>query len=215
MSEISMILEKAAQGDRRAAAELLPLVYDELRKLAAARLAQERPGQTLQATALVHEAYLRLVGPVGPAGQEPGASGQVPAETNLAPGSRPLAPGSYDSRGHFFAAAAEAMRRILVENARRRQSLKRGGRLARVDLTQVDGIQHPMSIDPAADDLLALEEALVKLDREDPQAAALAKLRLFAGLTVDEAARALGISRTTGFRDWTYARAFLQAEVQK
>ncbi len=210
MSDVSAILEKAAQGDRRAAAELLPLVYDELRKLAAARLVQERPGQTLQATALVHEAYLRLVGNQG--NREQGTGDR---EANLSSVSCPQSPGSFDSRGHFFAAAAEAMRRILVENARRKQSLKRGGRLARVDLTQVDGSEQAMTLDPDPSDLLALEDALGKLDQEDPQSAALAKLRLFAGLSVDEAAEALGISRTSAFRDWTYARAYLQAEVQK
>ena len=127
---------------------------------------------------------------------------------------QPLAP-SFDSRGHFFAAAAEAMRRILIENARRKQSLKRGGGLARIDLTQIDGQQAAITLDPDPSDLLALDEALDKLDREDPQAAAIAKLRLFAGLSADEAADALGVSRTTAFRNWTYARAFLQAELGK
>ena len=220
MSDVTAILERAAQGDRRAAAELLPLVYDELRKLASARLAQERPGQTLQATALVHEAYLRLVRPAGD-GQRSEVRGQrsegSDSTSDLGPPSSDhfSTPDRWDSRGHFFAAAAEAMRRILVENARRKHSLKRGGRMARVDLTQVDGGERAMTLDPEPDDLLALEEALIKLDQEDSSAAALAKLRLFAGLTVDEAAQALGISRTTAFRDWTYARAFLQAEVQK
>jgi RNA polymerase sigma factor (TIGR02999 family) len=212
MSEVTSILEAAGRGDPRAADKLLPLVYDELRKLATARLAQERPGQTLQATALVHEAYLRLVKI-----QEPGVRNQEPAASTAdsAPSLRRPAPGSFDSRGHFFAAAAEAMRRILIENARRKQSLKRGGQLARVDLTQVDGQQAAMTLDPEPSDLLALDEALHKLDREDPQAAAIAKLRLFAGLSADEAADALRISRTTAFRNWTYARAFLQAELGK
>jgi len=184
MSEVTSILEAAGRGDPQAAERLLPLVYDELRKLAAARLAQERPGQTLQATALVHDAYVRLV------------------DVTTAQ--------KWDSRGHFFAAAAEAMRRILVENARRKQALKAGGAMQRVDLDQA-----ALTIDPEPHDLLALEEALVKLATEDAAAAGLAKLRLFAGLTVDEAALALGISRTSGFRHWTYARAFLQAEMKK
>lgn len=182
MGEVTAILEAAAGGDSHAAAELLPLVYEELRKLAAVRLAEERPGQTLQATALVHDAYLRLVDVK-----------QVQR---------------WDTRGHFFAAAAEAMRRILVENARRKQSLKRGGAMTRVDLDQA-----ALFIDHNADDLLNLDEALTLLRQEDEAAGALAKLRLFAGMTVDEAAQALGISRTTGFRHWTYARAFLQAEM--
>jgi RNA polymerase sigma factor (TIGR02999 family) len=183
MSDVSSILEAAAGGDPRAAGRLLPLVYDELRKLAATKLTHEHPGQTLQATALVHEAYLRLLGPAGDS--------------------------YWDSRGHFFAAAAEAMRRILVENARRKRSLKAGGEMIRVDLEQA-----VLVIDPNPDDLLSLEEALTKLAAEDSIAAELAQLRLFAGLTVDDAAKFLGLSRSTGFRHWTYARAFLQAEVQ-
>ena len=200
MAEITQLLSQIESGDPVAPEQLLPLVYDELRKLAAAKFAQEKPGQTLQATALVHEAYLRLVGPAQAAENK----------ANRTPGKL-----QFDSRGHFFAAAAEAMRRILVENARRKHSLKRGGALDRVDLTQVDGSAQSMTLDPAPEDLLALEEALAKLEREDLPAATLAKLRLFAGLSVDEAALALGTSRTTAFRDWTYARAFLQAEVHK
>src|SRR5207244_13169215 len=165
-----------------AAEQLLPLVYDELRKLAAAKLAQEDPGQTLQATSLVHEAYLRLVG----GGQER----------------------SWDNRGHFFAAAAEAMRRILVDNARHKRSQKGGGGLKRQDLEDIAA-----TFDASSDDLLALNDALTKLEAENQPAADLAKLRLFTGLTVDEAADSLGISRRTGFRLWTYARAFLQAEL--
>jgi RNA polymerase sigma factor (TIGR02999 family) len=183
MSDVTRILTQIDAGDPKAAEQLLPLVYDELRKLAAAKLAHEKPGQTLQATALVHDAYLRLVA--------------VPDAQR------------WETRGHFFAAAAEAMRRILVENARRKRSLKGGGEMTRVDLDQA-----AVTIDPEPDNLLALEEALTRLAREDAAAAELAKLRLFAGLTVDEAAQALGISRTTGFRHWTYARAFLQAEMQ-
>jgi RNA polymerase sigma factor (sigma-70 family) len=208
MSDVTRILSQIESGDPLTAEQLLPLVYDELRKLAAARLAQERPEHTLQATALVHEAYLRLL--------KPGVASRAPeVGEELTPESSSPLPAVWHSRGHFFAAAAEAMRRILVENARQKQSLKRGGQLARVDLTQVDGNQQAMTLDPDPSDLLALEEALNKLDRENPQTASIAKLRLFAGLSAEEAADALGISRTTAFRDWTYARAFLQAEVQK
>jgi RNA polymerase sigma factor (sigma-70 family) len=207
MSDVTRILSQIESGDPSTAEQLLPLVYDELRKLAAARLAQERPEHTLQATALVHEAYLRLL--------KPGIGSDAPEIRELTPESPSTTPAVWHSRGHFFAAAAEAMRRILVENARQKQSLKRGGRLARVDLTHVDGNQQAMTLDPDPSDLLALEEALNKLDQEDQQAAAIAKLRLFAGLSADEAADALGISRTTAFRNWTYARAFLQAELQK
>jgi RNA polymerase sigma factor (sigma-70 family) len=210
MSDVTSILSRIDAGDPAAAEQLLPLVYGELRKLAAAKLVHEKPGQTLQATALVHEAYLRLVKP-GVGNQESGVgNGSQPP----IPSPQPLAP-SFDSRGHFFAAAAEAMRRILIENARHKQSLKRGGGLARIDLTQIDGQQAAMTLDPEPSDLLALDEAVDKLDQEDPQAAAIAKLRLFAGLSADEAADALGVSRTTAFRNWTYARAFLQAELGK
>ena len=171
-----------APGEAKPARELLPMVYDELRRLAAQRLARESPGQTLQATALVHEAYLRLVG------GDP---------------DRP-----WDGRGHFFAAAAEAMRRILVENARRRHRLKRGGRRARVDLDDAQ---------PAApetdDDLLALDEALEKLAAKDPAKAQLVQLRVFAGLTLAEAAGILGISTSTADRYWAYARAWLRVEI--
>ncbi len=182
MTDVTRVLSAIEQGDPRAAEQLLPLVYDELRRLAAQKLSQEKPGQTLQATALVHEAYLRLVD-VEEAQQ-------------------------WDSRGHFFAAAAEAMRRILVENARHKRSQKAGyGRHRR----SLDDAEATACASP--DDQLALDEALTKLERENQAAADLAKLRLFAGLTVDEAADALRISRRTGFRLWTYARAFLQAEL--
>jgi RNA polymerase sigma factor (TIGR02999 family) len=183
MDGVTQILASIEQGDPRAAEQLLPLVYDELRKLAAVRMAAESPDQTLQATALVHEAYLRLV------------------DVKRA--------SSWHSRGHFFAAAAEAMRRILVENARRKRSLKAGGQFTRVDLAQAVVV-----VDPEPDELLSLDDALTKLAADDPAAAELARLRLFAGLTVDAAADCLGISRTTGFRQWTYARAFLQAELR-
>jgi RNA polymerase sigma factor (TIGR02999 family) len=182
MSEVTRILSAIEQGDPSAAAQLLPLVYDELRKLAAERMAQEKPGQTLQATALVHEAYLRLV------------------DTQKAQ--------HWNSRGHFFAAAAEAMRRILVERARKRRRLKRGGDRQRLNL---DALQ--LSVPEAADELLALDEALAELARKHPDKAELVKLRYFAGLTVAEAAQALGISTSTADRHWTYARAWLYRRI--
>jgi RNA polymerase sigma factor (TIGR02999 family) len=181
-SEVTRVLEAAAQGDRRAAGELLPLVYEELRKLAAQRLAQEKPGHTLQATALVHEGYLRLVG------------GDVPQRFN--------------GRGHFFAAAAEAMRRILVDGARHKQSLKGGGGRQRLGL---DGIE--LAAGAPSPDVLALDEALEKLAREHPRKAELVKLRYFAGLTNDEAAEALGVSPSTVDNDWAYARSWLRVEL--
>jgi RNA polymerase sigma factor (TIGR02999 family) len=181
-SEIGGGADSSAPTEPKPAREILPLVYDELRRLAAQRMARESPGQTLQATALVHEAYLRLVG------------------------TDPEKP--WDGRGHFFAAAAEAMRRILVEAARRRHRLKRGGRRARVDL---DAAQ------PAApetdDDLLALDEALEKLAAKDPAKAQLVQLRVFAGLTLAEAAEVLGLSGSTADRYWAYARAWLRVEI--
>jgi RNA polymerase sigma factor (TIGR02999 family) len=183
MPDITVLLEAAAAGDRRAAADLLPLVYDELRKLAAARMAGEAPGRTLDATALVHEAYLRLVGRADAA--------------------------RWDGRGHFFAAAAEAMRRILVEAARRRGRLKRGGGRARVGL---DGLA---AGDPAAaDDLVALDEALIRLEAGWPEVAAVVKLRYFAGLTAERAAEAIGISLRTANYHWEYARAWLFEQVR-
>ncbi len=178
MNEVTRILEAIDQGEPGAADRLLPLVYDELRKLAAARLAREKPGQTLQATALVHEAYLRLVG---------GANAEP-----------------WNGRGHFFAAAAEAMRRILVENARRKRRLKHGGARRRVDLNE-----DVLSIDGPADELLAVDEALERLALEEPQAAELVKLHYFAGLTIEEAAEVLGVSARKGYRIWAYARAWL------
>jgi RNA polymerase sigma factor (TIGR02999 family) len=183
MSEVTRILSAIEQGDPRAAEQLLPLVYDELRKLAAQRLAQEKPGQTLQATALVHEAYLRLVG-AGP---------DVP----------------WNSRGHFIAAAAEAMRRILVENARRKKTAKHGGKRKRLDLSQAEPAAQA---DPDA--LLDLDEALTLLAGEDPDAAGVAKLRIFAGLSVEEAAQALSTSRASAYRQWAYARAWLHARLR-
>jgi RNA polymerase sigma factor (TIGR02999 family) len=187
MSDVTRILDAAARGDPHAADQLLPLVYDELRRLAACRLAREALGQTLQPTALVHEAYLRLVD-----GERRGSS-----------------PPAWDNRGHFFATAAEAMRRILVENARRKQSLKRGGGLARQDLDP-DRLAAP----EAPDDLLALDEALARLAAAEPQVAELVKLRYFTGLTVQEAADVLGVSPRTADAWWAYARAWLRAELQ-
>jgi RNA polymerase sigma factor (TIGR02999 family) len=182
MSEVTRILNALQHGEPHAAAQLLPLVYDELRRLAAAKLAQEAPGQTLQATALVHEAYLRLV--------------DVEKVQD------------WNSRGHFFAAAAEAMRRILVENARRKRSLKGGGACRRVNLDEAV----PCLPEPA-DELLALNEALERLALEDVTKAELVKLRYFAGLSVQEAADALGISRATADRYWAYARVWLYCAV--
>jgi len=178
MSDVTRILSQLEQGDPQAAEQLLPLVYDELRKVAAAKLAHENPGQTLQATALVHEAYVRLLGD-GP--------GQA-----------------WDNRRHFFAAAAEAMRRILVENARRKQSAKHGGQLVRIDLDEALAVT-----DEPRTDLLALNELLEQLASEDAQAAELVKLRFFAGLTGDQAAEVLGISPRSADLLWSYARAWL------
>jgi RNA polymerase sigma factor (TIGR02999 family) len=182
MKEVTRILSDVEQGDPHAAEYLLPLVYEELRKLAAQRLAQEAPGQTLQATALVHEAYLRLV--------------DVEKAQH------------WDSRGHFFAAAAEAMRRILVENVRRRRSEKHGGRARRIDFEEAQSLA-----EPPADDLLALDEALDQLAAEDPVKAELVKLRCFAGLSHQDAARALGISRATADRYWAYAKSWLYCKL--
>jgi RNA polymerase sigma factor (TIGR02999 family) len=178
MNEVTQILSDLAQGNARAAGHLLPLVYEELRKLAAARMADEAPGNSLTGTALVHEAYLRLVGG----------------------GER-----AWDSRGHFFAAAAEAMRRILVDAARRRRSEKRGGHRRRVALPDIPA-------NPVVEDeqLLALDAALIRLAAEDPVAARVVELRHFAGLSIKDAATALGLSRASAYRHWTYARAWLR-----
>jgi RNA polymerase sigma factor (TIGR02999 family) len=183
VSDITRIL--AEHDDPQAAAKLLPLVYAELRRLAAKELSQERPGQTLDATALVHEAYLRLVS------HQP----ESPAK------------GVFANRRHFFAAAAEAMRRILIENARRKRRLKRGGGRQRVQLSDVAAPQH-------ADDLLALDEALAIFATEDPAKAELVKLRYFAGLTVEDSANCLGISRATADRWWAFARAWLFEKIR-
>jgi RNA polymerase sigma factor (TIGR02999 family) len=183
MSEVTRILTAIEQGDPTAAVELLPLVYEELRQLAAHKMAQEAAGQTLQPTALVHEAYLRLVG-----------------EGHDSP---------WDNRGHFIAAAAEAMRRILVENARRKKRDKHGGGRRRVELPDLP------AADQEPDELLALDDALAKLAAEDPAAAEVVKLRLYAGLSVEEAAAALGLSRAHAYRHWTYASAWLRAALRE
>jgi RNA polymerase sigma factor (TIGR02999 family) len=184
MSDVTRILSQIEEGDGKAADELLPLVYDELRKLAAQKMAQEAPGQTLQATALVHEAYIRLV--------------DVEKAQH------------WDSRGHFFSAAAESMRRILVEQARRKSGPEAGGGLERVEMSHVDPeIQRPGL------DLLALSEALEKLSTQDPRAAELVKLRFFAGLTREQAAAILGISAATVDNDWAYAKGWLQVELSE
>jgi RNA polymerase sigma factor (sigma-70 family) len=201
MADVTEILEAIQQGQPQAADALLPLVYDELRKLAAAKLVHEQPGHTLQATALVHEAYLRLVGPACRAGPD------VMNDANA--GSRP-ADGTYDSRGHFFAAAAEAMRRILVEAARRKQRLKRGGELARREL-----VEQTISLPVPDGELLAVDEALGKLESTNRQAAELVKLRYFAGFTIPEAAEQMGISARKANQIWTYARAWLAVEIDK
>jgi RNA polymerase sigma factor (TIGR02999 family) len=188
MSEVTQILAQLDQGDPQAAEKLLPLVYDELRKLAAARLTQEKPGQTLQPTALVHEAYLRL----GVGDQE-----------SIAPDSG--APRPWSSRGHFFAAAAEAMRRILVENARRKRRIRHGGDRQRVPLDTLQNLSGP---DPEV--ILSIDESLNRLAAEDPAAAEVVKLHFFIGLTLDETAEAMGISRATVYRQWAYARSWLK-----
>ncbi len=205
MSDVTRILAGIESGDLAAAEQLLPLVYDELRKLAAARLAHEQPGQTLQATALVHEAYLRLVGPVGDRKQ---GTGNSESQHNLSPVPCSLSPASYNSRGHFFAAAAEAMRRILVERARSRKRLKRGGDLPRLDLVEVPAAED------RTDEMLAVHEALERLDGHDPQLAQLVKLRYFAGLRHQEAAEAMGIGRRAADRLWALAKAWLCRELR-
>jgi RNA polymerase sigma factor (TIGR02999 family) len=182
LTDVTRILSAIEAGDRHAAENLLPLVYDELRQLAAHKLAQEKPGQTLQATALVHEAYLRLV------------------DADQAQ--------HWNSRGHFFAAAAEAMRRILVENARRKKTEKHGGKRKRINFSQAEPITQA---DPDA--LLDLDALLTTLSVEDAEAAEVAKLRIFAELSVEEAAQALSISRANAYRQWAYARAWLHARL--
>ena len=184
MTNVTQIMCQIEQGDSEAAEQLLPLVYDELRRLAAAKLAHDHGNQTLQTTALVHEAYVRLV--------------DVDAAQN------------WNSRGHFFSAAAEAMRRILVDNARRKRALRRGGDRLRQNLDQIEP-----AVQPPSDDLIALDEAMKKLSDEDPAKAEVVKLRYFAGLTMEQIAQALGISLATANRHWSYARAWLYKEVSK
>jgi RNA polymerase sigma factor (TIGR02999 family) len=184
MSDVTRILSAIEQGDPQAAERLMPFIYDELRSLAASRLAQEKPGHTLQATALVHEAYLRLV--------------DVAKVQH------------WDSRGHFFAAAAEAMRRILINRARDKKRTKRGGECHRVDLDQIE-----IALDTDDEELIALDEALNQFAAEDPEAARLVNLRFFAGLTLRDAAVALGLSQRTAERQWSYARAWLYARLSQ
>ena len=184
MNDITYILTQIESGDPSAAVKLLPLVYDELRKLAAAKLSNEKPGQTIQATVLVHEAWLRLVG----------------ADADV----------HWNGRGHFFAAAARAMQRILVENARHKKRLKAGGEYSRVPLPDVAASAPGPSVD-----VLAVDEALQKLERQDPRRAELVRLRFFAGLTLPEAARALGISASTADNDWVYAKTWLRLELSE
>jgi RNA polymerase sigma factor (TIGR02999 family) len=187
MNDVTRILASIQQGDSTAASQLLPLVYDELRKLAAFHLAHEKVGQTLQPTALVHEAYLRLV-----RGQGQGGADAV----------------KWDGRGHFFAAAATAMRRILVESARRRQRVKHGGGRERVTLDELD-----VPVRPTDDRILALDEALTRLAEVDPEAAQIVQLHFFAGQSIDDVADALGVSRTTAYRQWAHARAWLRLAI--
>jgi RNA polymerase sigma factor (TIGR02999 family) len=182
MSDVTRILSQIHDGDPFAAEQLLPLVYDELRKLAAQKMAQEKPGQTLQPTALVHEAYLRLVG------------------ENQSQ--------HWNSRGHFFGAAAEAMRRILVEQARQKERVRHGGKFERVDLRDVVDTRMP-----DAETVLAVNEAVTQLTEQEPEVAAIVNLHFFAGLTLDEAAEALGVSRATMYRQWSYARACLRLAI--
>lgn len=182
MSEITQILAKIEEGDPSAAEHLLPLVYEELRKLAAAKMSYENPGQTLQATALVHDAYLRLVGDASPQ--------------------------KWETRGNFFAAAAEAMRRILVENARRKKRLRHGGGQKRVSLEELPSTDR---YDP--DVILTIDQSLCELAEDDEVAAAVVKFHFFAGLTLDETAEALGISRATAYRQWAYARSWLKLKL--
>lgn len=193
MDELTRVREATAAGDPAAAARLFPMVYEELRMLAARRLAAERPGQSLEATALVHEAYLRLAG----------AGAQPP-------------PGGWQGRAHFFAAAAEAMRRILIDNARRRAALRHGGGRVRVNSDDALAAIAAPTLDDTiaeADDLVALDAALTKLEAEDKPRADLVKLHYFVGLSLEDAAEALGISRATAYRQWTYARAWLRHEI--
>ena len=182
MSDVTRILSRLQSGDASAADELLPQVYDELRKLAAARLVHEKPGQTLQATALVHDAYIRL----------------VDVENTK----------EWDSRGHFFSAAAEAMRRILIEQARKKSRQKRGGDLQKVDIDAAD-----IAVQVSPENFLAIDDAVTVLEKQDPDAAQIVKLRYFAGMSVEQTAETLGISSRTAYRHWNFARAWLYGEL--
>jgi hypothetical protein len=197
MSDVTRILAAIEGGDPRAAEQLLPLVYEELRLIAAEKLARERPGQTLQPTALVHEAYLRLVAPL-----TPGVDQASPAE------GREGTAVHWNSRGHFIAAAAEAMRRILVDNARRKAAVKHGGKRQRVHFSFAEPITQA-----EPDAVLDLDEALHLLAAEDAEAAQVAQMRIFAGLSTEETAQARGVSRAQAYRQWAYARAWLQARL--
>lgn len=203
MSEVTQLLQAIQHGDNRATDQLLPIVYDELRKLAAAKMAREAPGQTLQPTALVHEAFLRLVGnwshsPADDSNTATLDSEQTPGEER------------WDGRGYFFAAASEAMRRILVENARRKNRIKRGGDRDKVELEFIE-----LAIEPPQVDLIALDDSLRKLEEKDPKLATIVKLRYFVGLTLQETADSLGISMATVKRNWAYARAWLRVEMSE
>ena len=204
MDEVTRILRAIEQGDHDATRALFPIVYDELRRLAAAKLAHEKPGQTLQATALVHEAFLRLAKP-NPTDRGVSDGNERQADSTIA-----ASTGKWRSRGHFFAAAAEAMRRILVEQARRRQRIKRGGDRVRVEFEVAE-----IAAAPTSDEIIALDEALEKLEAEHKMKAEVVKLRYFAGLSIDDTAAALGISTPTVKRYWAYARAWLLREISE
>jgi RNA polymerase sigma factor (sigma-70 family) len=205
MSEVTRILDAVGQGDPKAAAQLLPLVYDELRRLAAEKMAREKPGQTLEPTALVHEAYLRLVTP----------SKSPPSQGGVTPSKSPPSQGGereWDSRGHFFAAAAEAMRRILIENARRKLSGKHGGGLVH---QTADPDDFPVANPRDPLEVMAVHETLDRLEQKAPRKAELVKLRYFLGCTMAEAAQILGVAPATAEEDWTYARAWLRRQWQR
>lgn len=205
MSGVTAILQAIGQGDEKAPEELMAIVYDELHRLATNKLARESPGHTLQPTALVHEAYLRLLPPIAIDNTL-----QEKEETHSADGSETPRQATWESRAHFFGAAAEAMRRILIDVARKKNRLKRGGDRARVEL---DGVQVASPEDSI--DLLALDDALTRLEQKDPMKAEIVKLRYFAGLTLEDTASALNISVPTVHRQWRYARAWLRREMEE
>jgi RNA polymerase sigma factor (TIGR02999 family) len=211
MNEVTQILNAIERGERQAAERLLPLVYEELRRLAAQKLAHEKPGHTLQPTALVHEAYLRLVGTGGGSDES-----EVSSETERQKDAGGGPAQQWDGRGHFFAAAAEAMRRILVDSARRKKRGKHGGDRGRVDLDERDapaaaagrsGVSGPLVRD---EEIVAMDKALTRLAGEDPAAAQVVQLHFFAGLSIEQVADTLGVSRATAYRQWSYARAWLR-----